>query len=120
MKLDKVIEQIKESPETIEFQDIMSVIDENYIYTASDFSNGPDQERVFNKAGENVGSCKIFSFAQLHQLNKAQTLNCFGRYYRDDVVKNPEGSDHANIRTFDKHGWDHITFDSDALERKTA
>jgi hypothetical protein len=120
MKLDKVIEQIKENPEIIEFQDIMTMIDEHYIYTASDFSNGPDQERIFNKAGENEGSCKIFSFAQLHQLNMTQTLNCFGRYYREDVVKNPEGSDHANIRTFDKYGWSHITFDSDALKRKTA
>ena len=120
MKLDKVIKQIKEYPESIEFQDIMTVIDEYYIYTASDFSNGPEQQRIFNKAGENEGSCKIFSFAQLHPLNKAQTINCFGRYYREDVVKKPEGSDHANIRTFDKYGWNHITFDSDALKRKTA
>jgi len=73
---------------------------------------------VDNAAGENEGSCKIFSFAQLQQLDETQTLNCFGRYYREDVLKNPQGSDHANIRTFIKHGWQHITFDNTALELK--
>lgn len=118
MKLDKIIEQIKEKPESIKFQEIVTVIDENYNYTATAFSNGPGKNSVYNRAGENEGSCKIFSFAKLHQLDKEQTLNCFGQYYREDVLNNPESSDHANIRTFIKYGWQQITFDDAALELK--
>ena len=55
--------------------------------------------------GENSGSCKIFAFAQLHHLDEASTLACFGAYYRDDVLKHPQGSDHQNIRQFINTGW---------------
>jgi len=33
-------------------------------------------------------------FAQLQQLSQAETLACFGKYYREDVLQNPEGDDH--------------------------
>ena len=117
--LDEFLKQITSTPEIIEFDDVISIIGKNYHYTPSRFANGADGEIITNAAGENEGSCKIFYFAQLHNLNKEQTLNCFGRYYREDVLKNPEGSDHANIRTFIKFGWQQIKFDdAAALELK--
>ncbi|MFK7815738.1 MAG: HopJ type III effector protein, partial [Gammaproteobacteria bacterium] len=36
-------------------------------------------------------------------------------YYRDDVLQNPEGDNHQNIRNFMKTGWGGITFENDVL-----
>lgn len=44
----------------------------------------------------------------LHKLTKEQTLNGFGGYYREDVLKNPQGTDHEQIRNFMNHGWDGV------------
>ena len=104
--------------ESIQFSDVISVIDDNYDYTPTRFSNGLGEDRSVNEAGNNEGSCKIFSFARLHGLSKQQTLNCFGDYYRIDVLQNPQGTDHGNIRNFMRHGWDGIVFDGDALKAK--
>ena len=115
-ELETLLEQIKNTPEKTEFNDVISIIDEHYRYIPTRFTNGTDNDIVINTAGENEGSCKIFSFARINNLNKEQTLNCFGHYYRDDVLNNPEGNDHANIRTFMKYGWKHVSFDGDALK----
>ena len=93
------------------FQDTIDYIDLNYNFTSTTFKNG----NQINNAGENNGSCKIFSFAKIHQLEKVQTLALFGSYYYDDVLKNPDGNDHQNIRNFMIYGWDGISFESDAL-----
>ena len=116
--LEAAIEQIKSTPETTEFKTVIDLIDQNYDYTATQFQNGPDDDCTISKAGENEGSCKIFAFAQLHQLDENQTLNCFGQYYRDDVLKYPNNTDHANIRTFMKYGWKNIFFDNVVLRKK--
>ncbi len=115
-KLETLLEQIKRFPEKTEFNDVISIIDEHYRYIPTRFTNGTDNDVVINTAGENEGSCKIFSFARINNLNKEQTLNCFGQYYRDDVLNNPDQSDHANIRTFIRYGWEHVTFEGDALK----
>ena len=112
------IEQIKIAPEKTEFKDVIEIINKYYSYTPTRFVNGTDSENIINAAGENEGSCKIFSFARSHKLDKSQTLNCFGQYFREDVLEHPEGSDHANIRTFIKYGWEHIDFDNTVLKRK--
>ena len=117
-ELDKFIQQIKSCPENIEFQHVIDQINKHYDYTPTEFSNGKGDDRVISKAGENEGSCKIFSFARIHQLTKTQTLNCFGKYYRDDVLNHPDHTDHANIRNFIKHGWENIFFKSTALQLK--
>jgi hypothetical protein len=70
---------------------------------------------AFEQAGSNEGSCKIFAFAKLNNLSDAQTLACFGHFYRHDVQGNPDGTDHANIRTFMRHGLSQVQFDGDAL-----
>lgn len=96
------------------FQATIAYIDEKYNFTPTAFKNG----NQFNNANENNGSCKIFAFAKINNLEKDATLSLFGSYYFDDVLKNPEGNDHQNIRNFIKFDWDGISFDGDALELK--
>ncbi len=105
------INQLDSNAEKVSFEQVMQVINENYSYIPVTFTNGD----LLNEAGTNEGSCKIFYFAQLNKLTEQQTLACFGRFYRDDVVKNPQGNDHANIRNFIQNGWKAIQFNSAAL-----
>ena len=95
----------------VSFDETMEVIDAMYDFTPAAFSNGT----LNNDAGQNSGSCKLFAFAKLHGLASRQTLACFGDYYRKDVLGNPEGNDHQNIRNFMKTEWAGINFSTDAL-----
>lgn len=113
--LDSLLLKIHSTPLEISFEEIIQFVDNNYQYTPTEFINGDNEHAVLNKAGENEGSCKVFSFAQLHNLNKEQTLHCFGDYYRVDVLQHPNNKDHANIRTFIEFGWEHIKFNSHTL-----
>jgi HopJ type III effector protein len=114
MAINTIIQKIKNEPDTVTFSEIISCIDENYIFTPTAFQNG-DQ---YNEAGQNNGSCKVFSFAKLYNLSVAQTLACFGDYYRVDVLNNLDGSDHQNIRNFIVNGWGGVKFESEALTSK--
>lgn len=114
MNLEFFLQKIKQN-ETVSFDETLAVIAAYYHYTATEFSNGLCADRIVNAAGVNEGSCKIFAFARLHQLDCDQTLSLFGDYYRQDVLMNPEGSGHANIRTFLKYGWEGIAFSGEAL-----
>ncbi|MFT5425744.1 MAG: DNA-binding IscR family transcriptional regulator [Gammaproteobacteria bacterium] len=118
MNINELKKLLNASPEEIEFDQVMQVIEDNYIYTPSRFTNGNENSQVTNEAGCNEGSCKIFSFAQLNNLNENQTLACFGKFYRQDVLDNPHNNDHANIRNFIKAGWNGIQFDAIALAEK--
>lgn len=109
-----VPEQFLSSPQTINFKDVIQFIDENYDFIPAKFTNG----YIENNAGENNGSCKIFSFAKLNQLSKEETLALFGDFYRIDVLKNPQGTDHQNIRNFIEFGWNGILFEKEALKLK--
>ena len=101
----------------VEFEDVIDVIDEYFDYTPTHFTNGHGHDTVNNQAGSNEGSCKIFAFATMQGLTEAETLACFGKYYRQDVLQHPEADDHANIRTFMRHGWKGIRFEQSALIR---
>jgi hypothetical protein len=114
MTLDSFLLQIRHSPDTIEFNDTLTLIDALYDFTPTSFRNGTQ----VNAAGENNGSCKIFAFAQLHGLTQAETLACFGHYYREDVLGEPAGSGHANIRNFMVYGWQGMVLDSSPLAPK--
>jgi len=111
MNIEQLITKIRQQPEAVEFNEVMAVITSHYHYSATDFNNAD----LINKAGMNEGSCKIFAFAQLNELSQAQTLACFGQYYRDDVLKHPDATDHGNIRRFIQHGWTAISFDNPVL-----
>jgi len=90
------------------------MIDAHYTFTPTAFRNGNLQ----NNAGQNNGSCKIFAFGQLNELNETQVLACFGDYYREHVLKHPQADDHQNIRQFMLHGWSGIQFSGKALTPK--
>jgi len=117
MSLSRFIEQIKNN-ENISFDQTIEIITSNYNYTATEFSNGLANAKLVNEAGSNEGSCKIFAFAQINQLNQQQTLNLFGDFYRKDVLEHPSGNGHQNIRNFMLFGWDGIQFSGQALSAK--
>jgi len=116
--LSAEITTLKKHPEKIEFDRVIQLIAQYYDYMPARFTNGSrgDEDSVVNVAGTNEGSCKIFAFAQIQQFDEQLTLNCFGRYYRDDVLGFPDRDDHANIRNFMKYGWPGIAFESCALK----
>ncbi len=100
----------------VDFEDTITVINTLYDYTPTRFANGLTNP-VINEAGQNEGSCRIFAFAQLNMLSEADTLACFGRFYQE-VLTEPQGTSHANIRAFRRDGWAGIQFDGLALTLK--
>lgn len=118
MTLDNLLDLLNKQASAIEFKQVMDLIDTLYDYTPTEFSNGLGEDLVLNQAGTNEGSCRLFAFALDQKLNQQQTLDCFGHYYREDVLQHPDNTDHANIRNFIKYGWDGINFSAQALQRK--
>ncbi|WP_439134228.1 HopJ type III effector protein [Pseudomaricurvus sp.] len=114
MTLDDFLNTLKSTPDAVEFTDTMAAIEANYEFTPTRFHNGD----LTNEPEQNQGSCKILGFGKLQGLSAEQTLACFGQYYRQDVLNNPAGSDHQNIRNFMKHGWDGVTFEGQPLNTK--
>lgn len=110
MSIEAFLAQVR-AGERVSFQDSQAVIAGHFHYTPTRFSNGP----VVNEAGSNEGSCKLFYFARLHGLTEEQTLSLFGDYYFDDVLKDPGGTGHANIRAFMNSGWEGIHYEGEAL-----
>lgn len=113
MSISEFVNKLKSDAKSISFQETIAVIDVNYSFMPTAFTNGNQH----NKAGENNGSCKIFAFAKLNHLDKLETLSCFGSYYFEDVLQNPEGTDHQNIRNFMEYGWEGINFENEALSK---
>lgn len=111
MNIISFLEQLQENPEANSFQDTITVIEENFDFTPTAFKNG----NHYNNVGENNGSCKIFYFSKLQNLSEEATLACFGKYYFEDVLQNPDGNDHQNIRNFIQFRWDGIQFEGQAL-----
>lgn len=117
MSLTAFIEKVKNN-QNVGFDETIAVITDNYHYQATEFSNGLNGQLLINQAGTNEGSCKIFAFAQLNGLDRQQTLNLFGDYYRLDVLNDPHGTGHQNIRNFMQFGWAGICFKGVALTAK--
>jgi len=114
MTIENFLEKLKNTPAEMDFNELMELVDTHYNFTETAFDNGD----LHNAAGENSGSCKLFSFAKLKGLSEEQTLACFGIYYRDDVLEHPDVDNHQNIRNFMKTGWSGIKFDGEALQAK--
>lgn len=113
MPLQTFIERIRAGGR-VSFQETLSTISTHYDYTPTRFSNG----EVVNEAGSNEGSCRLFYFAKLNGLTESETLALFGDYYWRDVLDNPQGEDHANIRAFMRRGWTGIAYEGEALHPK--
>ena len=110
MNLVDFLQQLEQNPGEINFNTTIGLIDSLYEFTPTSFKNGA----LENEAGQNSGSCKLFSFALRHKLDQQQTLYCFGQYYQD-VLNSPEKDDHQNIRNFMTTGWEQVTFAGEAL-----
>lgn len=110
MTIQTYLEKLTNTPDQMDFNELLELVDEYYQFVETAFKNGG----LYNPAGQNSGSCKLFSFTRLHGLDEAQTLACFGQYYRD-VLANPGGDDHQNIRNFMDNGWAGIEFEGEAL-----
>lgn len=105
--------QLSVEPQSISFEQSISLIDSLYVFTPTAFKNG----NVVNNAGENNGSCKILAFGLMHQLSEPQTLHLFGDYYRL-VLDTPQADDHQNIRNFIRTGWGGVEFEQLPLTEK--
>lgn len=114
MTLDIFKEKVQNTPKSVVFSDTMDVIESHYEFTKTAFTNGD----LKNKAGENSGSCKLFAFAKLQEFTKNETLACFGQFYFIDVLGDPEGEGHQNIRNFIKTGFEGLEFEDEPLKEK--
>jgi hypothetical protein len=113
MIIQQFLTKLKSNPTSINFADTMQVIEDNYNFTPTTFTNGD----IKNKAGENSGSCKLFAFAVAQKLRKEETLFCFGEHYKS-VLEDENGDSHQNIRNFIKTGFDGLSFEGEVLELK--
>ena len=112
--LNDFLNKLTAQPTTVQFEEAIAVIETSYDFTPTKFYNG----YLVNEASENTASCKLFALGRLNKLTKQQMLHCFGHYYRDDVLNNPKGTDHANIRYFMRTGWSGIQFETLPLKLK--
>ena len=113
MIIQKLKTILKTNPTTISFTQTIAVIDHNFNFTPTRFTNGV----LKNNVGENSGSCKLFGFAKLQKLTNEETLFCFGEHYKS-VLEDAQGTSHQNIRNFMKYGFDGLSFDSEPLHVK--
>jgi HopJ type III effector protein len=111
MTITTFLEKLKTTSEAVSFQDTIATVEANYTFVETKFINGS----LTNEVGQNSGSCKLFAFAQLQNLSKEDTLHCFGDYYRKDVLQDPNGDGHQNIRNFMKTGWEGIHFFTESV-----
>ncbi|WP_299098324.1 HopJ type III effector protein [uncultured Winogradskyella sp.] len=114
MILNEFINKLKSNLESTDFSETMTVIEENYVFTPSAFTNGT----LENDEGQNSGSCKLFAFAKDQNLTKKETLACFGSYYFEDVLKEPNGTGHQNIRNFMISGFEGLSFKQFPLKKR--
>ena len=114
MTIEDFKTKVNQHPQLIEFSETIAIIDSNYEFTPTAFKNGD----TYNPKNENNGSCKVFAFALHQKLSKEETLACFGQFYFKDVLENPEGTDHQNIRNFMLYGFDGLVFEGTALTLK--
>ncbi|MGL4630507.1 MAG: HopJ type III effector protein [Leadbetterella sp.] len=109
-----MLDQIKSNNQTIQFQEVIAFIDENYTFDPCAFLNG----ELENSIGQNSGSCKLLQFALIENLTLEQTLQCFGEYYRTEVLQNPDGTNHQNIRNLMRFGLQGLKFEAFTLIKK--
>ncbi|KGL61820.1 HopJ type III effector protein [Polaribacter sp. Hel1_85] len=114
MSIQEFKNKLKANPTEINFAETMQVIEDNYNFTPTAFTNG----EIKNEVGENSGSCKLFAFAVHQQLTKEEALSCFGEHYKN-VLEDVNGTSHQNIRNFMNSGFEGLSFKGEALELKS-
>ncbi|SOB76438.1 HopJ type III effector protein [Marinobacter sp. LV10R510-11A] len=96
-----------------DFDDTLALIERYFDYNPASFHNGP----LFNAAGENAGSCRVFGLGRHCSLNEADTLKLFAQHYQQ-VLNDPAGESHSNIRQFISSGWSGIHFEDTPLRQR--
>ena len=114
MTIEAFIKKLQSKPKTIAFSETMSAVERYYEFTPTAFKNGV----LNNKLDENLGSCKLFAFAKAQGFTKEETLACFGKFYFEDVLNNPNGNGHQNIRNFMNTGFEGLFFGGEPLTKK--
>ncbi|MBU2875884.1 HopJ type III effector protein [Marinobacter salexigens] len=97
-----------------DFDDTLTLIQRYFDYTPTSFQNGP----LINAEGENAGSCKVFALGLHGSLNEADTLKLFAQHYQQ-VLHDPAGDSHSNIRQFMGSGWSGIRFENSPLRPRS-
>jgi len=110
-ELTVLLKKLKDN--SLSFKEVIAFIETHYKHQPTAFKNG----ELYNEATQNQGSATVFTFAQLNKLDKTDTLYLFAEHYQA-VLKNPDGTDHQNIRQFMLHGWPGIVFEGSALLSK--
>lgn len=110
-QLNTLLNSLKQG--SVAFKDVIAFIETYYRHQPTAFKNGD----AYNEATQNQGSAKVFSFAQLNNLNKEDTLYLFAEHYQA-VLDTPEAADHQNIRQFMAQGWPGVVFEGQALTAK--
>jgi len=114
MTLNTFLAQLKSNPSEIDFSETIQIIEANYVFTPTAFSNGT----LENAKDQNSGSCKLLAFAIDQNLTTEEALACFGNYYFEDVLMHPDGKGHQNIRNFIKTGFNGLHFETFPLKKK--
>jgi hypothetical protein len=113
INIDNLLHALSVTPDSIEFNDVITLIDSEFTFTPTAFTNGA----VKNQAGQNTGSCKLLALGKFLNLSKDETLALFGGFFREDVLNNLNGDDHANIRSFMQTGHEGVKFEVFPLEK---
>lgn len=113
MTLQDLMAALYGNPESLKFDEVLATIDSEFEFTPCAFTNGD----LSNSVQENQGSCKVLSFAHKAGLAEGVALKLFAEHYRD-VLENPEGNNHQNIRQFMKRGWMGVSFNGSPLKKK--
>lgn len=114
MNLEEFKEKVKSAPNEVEFSDTMQVIETYYEFEPTAFTNG----KLYNEVGQNSGSCKLFAFSKDQEFTTEETLACFGKFYFDEVLNDPDGTGHQNIRNFMKTSFGELVFNGTPLKKK--
>lgn len=97
------------------FQDVMTILRRHYEFTPTAFVTGSGTPaQVENAATANQASCLLLAAARRLGLDPAATLRLYGEHYRD-VLADPAGTAHGNIRAFMANGWAGVVFAGDPL-----
>lgn len=98
-----------------DFSDTLALVEQHFEYQPTGFHNGP----LFNAPGENAGSCQVFALGQYCNLSEADTLQLFAQHYQQ-VLNDPTGNSHGNIRQFISTGWSGVRFEGTPLRARPA
>jgi hypothetical protein len=91
--IENLLRKVRTDASSLMFAETLEAIELGFEFFGVKFSCGD----VVSSSSENTGSSKVLSMAILVGLTDAETLACFGEHYRD-VLADPSGASHANIR----------------------